>query len=146
MKKITPNLSMFLLVQWVMVILIQEQLSPDTGLEEATKYGSYKYDQNTIIGFSHTHLNGMGEPEYRDVLLIPTVGVFQLIPGDKNDSSLGYRSRFDHKNERASPGYYSVILDDYDVKVELTSTLKIGYHKIKVKYMQCGGGKDLKVN
>lgn len=105
------------------------QLSPDTGLEGPAKFGSYKYNHNTIIGFSHTHLNGVGEPEYRDVLMMPTVGEVQLIPGYANDSSTGYRSKFDHKNENATPGYYSVLLDDYDVKVELTSTLRAGFHK-----------------
>ncbi len=105
------------------------QLSPDTGLEGPARYGSYKYNHNSIIGFSHTHLNGIGEPEYRDILMMPTVGEAQLIPGDKDDPSTGYRSLFNHKNEIASPGYYSVLLDDYNVKVELTSTLRAGFHK-----------------
>ncbi len=105
------------------------QLSPDTGLKGAAKYGSYKYDHTSIIGFSHTHLNGVGEPEYRDILMMPTVGNVQLTPGDKNNTSTGYRSHFDHKNESASPGYYSVLLDDYNVKVELTSTLRAGFHR-----------------
>ena len=105
------------------------QLSPDTGLKGPAKYGSYKYNQSTIIGFSHTHLNGVGEPEYRDVLMMPTVGEVRLTPGDENDPKTGYRSKFDHKNEIASPGYYSVLLDDYNVEVELTSTLRAGFHK-----------------
>jgi len=61
--------------------------------------------------------------------MMPTVGNVQLSPGDKNNTSTGYRSRFNHKNESASPGYYSVLLDDYNVKVELTSTLRAGFHK-----------------
>ena len=105
------------------------QLSPDTGLEGPAKFGSYKYNHNTIIGFSHTHLNGVGEPEYRDILMMPTVGDIRFVPGDENDTKLGYRSEFDHKNEIASPGYYSVLLDDYNVKVELTSTLRVGFHR-----------------
>lgn len=105
------------------------QLSPDTGLEGGAKYGSYKYDQSTIIGFSHTHLNGVGEPEYRDVLMMPTIGEVQLNPGDESDTFTGYRSKFSHKNETGSPGYYSVLLDDYGVKVELTSTLRAGFHR-----------------
>ena len=105
------------------------QLSPDTGLEGPAKFGSYKYNHNSIIGFSHTHLNGVGEPEYRDILMMPTVGDIKLIPGDKEDTSTGYRSSFDHKNETARPGYYSVLLDDYDIKVELTSTLRVGFHR-----------------
>ena len=47
------------------------QLSPDTQLNAC---GGYGYADSTIIGFSHTHLNGVGEPEYRDVLFMPTTG------------------------------------------------------------------------
>ena len=41
----------------------------------------------------------------------------------------GYRSRFSKKDEFASPGYYSVLLKDYDVKVELTATQRAGFHR-----------------
>ena len=39
------------------------QLSPDTRLEGQAACGGYYYPDSTIIGFSHTHLNGVGEPE-----------------------------------------------------------------------------------
>ncbi|MCD6598397.1 MAG: GH92 family glycosyl hydrolase, partial [Bacteroidales bacterium] len=83
----------------------------------------------TIMGFSHTHLSGTGAPEYCDILFMPTVGKVQIMAGDENDSKTGYRSSFSHNNESASPGYYSVLLDDYNVKVELTSTARSGFHQ-----------------
>ena len=104
-------------------------LSPDTDLEGSAKYGGYNYTDQSIIGFSHTHLNGVGEPEYRDVLFMPTVGRIQLKPGDKHNTNSGYRSSFDHSNELATPGYYAVFLTDYNVNVELSSTLRSGFHK-----------------
>lgn len=33
------------------------------------------------------------------------------------------------KNEKASPGYYSTLLDDYNIKVELTASNRAGFHK-----------------
>ncbi len=102
------------------------QLSPDTQLNAC---GGYGYADSTIIGFSHTHLNGVGEPEYRDVLFMPTTGKVHLNAGTAGVKGSGYRSAFDHQNEKASPGYYSVLLKDYNIQVELTTTLRAGFHK-----------------
>jgi len=41
----------------------------------------------------------------------------------------GYGSKFDHSRESASPGYYSVILDDYNIKAELTVSPRTGMHR-----------------
>ncbi|MBK7478428.1 MAG: glycoside hydrolase family 92 protein [Bacteroidales bacterium] len=41
----------------------------------------------------------------------------------------GYRSRFSHDEEIATPGYYAVTLKDYNIKAELTVTNRTGYHK-----------------
>ncbi len=105
------------------------QLSPDTRLFGQESCGGYYYPDSSIIGFSHTHLNGVGEPEFRDILFMPTVGKVQLYPGDVIKPNSGYRSTFDHESEKASPGYYSVLLRDYDIEVELTSTLRAGFHR-----------------
>lgn len=102
------------------------QLSPDTRLNSC---GGYAYSDNTIIGFSHTHLSGVGEPEYRDVLFMPTVGKIRWEPGDAKNPKSGYQSRFSHKQESASPGYYKVWLQNYDIKAELTTTLRCGFHR-----------------
>ncbi len=105
------------------------QLSPDTRWENWDGSSGYHYSDKTIMGFSHTHLSGTGAPEYCDILLMPTTGRLQILPGDENNSKTGYRSSFTHENESASPGYYSVLLDDYGVLAELTATIRSGFHK-----------------
>jgi putative alpha-1,2-mannosidase len=81
------------------------------------------------MGFSQTHLSGTGAPEYCDVLLMPTTGEVQILPGDENNPKGGYRSAFSHANEYATPGYYSVLLDDDNIKAELTATTRTGFHR-----------------
>ena len=81
------------------------------------------------MGFSHTHLSGTGVGALGDILFMPTTGKIKTEPGSRENPSEGYRSCFQHKNETAHPGYYSVLLDDYKIKVELTATERTGYHK-----------------
>jgi predicted alpha-1,2-mannosidase len=105
------------------------QLSPDTRLTGWDGCSGYHYSDQIIYGFSHTHLSGTGISDYGDVLLMPTVGEVQLkaLPGDA--SAGGYASHFSHRNESASPGYYSVRLDDSGVRAELTATSRAGLHR-----------------
>ena len=42
---------------------------------------------------------------------------------------MAYASAFSHENETAEPGYYSVFLDRYGVKAELTSTKRAAIHR-----------------
>lgn len=105
------------------------QLSPD---EETTGWdwcSGYNYSSKTIMGFSHTHLSGTGAMDYGDILFMPTVGKVRVVPGTDENPEAGYRSGFSHSTEKASPGYYSVLLDRYGVKVELTATDRCGLHK-----------------
>ena len=116
------------------------QLSPDTDTiphnvngvyqKDAYRYcAGYQYDDTSIVGFSHTHMNGTGHSDLGDILLMPTVGNIQLNPGVKEDTRTGYRSAYEHEDEIARPGYYSVLLKDYSVKAELTATERVGIHK-----------------
>ena len=105
------------------------QLSPDTGVEGWDWCSGYHASDNSIMGFSHTHLSGTGVGDYGDILLMPIVGENKFLPGSKNNPDEGYRSRFSHKNEVATPGYYSVKLDDYNIDVELTVAQRSGIHK-----------------
>lgn len=109
------------------------QLSPDTDIRpfrESYAWASgYRYSDKTILGFSHTHFSGTGHSDMGDVLLMPTVGPVQLEPGTPDDPDSGYRSRFSHSSESASPGYYSVLLQDSGVKAELTATNRVGFHR-----------------
>lgn len=103
------------------------QLSPDTYNDGCCS--GYHYTHSTILGFSHTHLSGTGCADFGDILLMPTVGRVQTLAGSEAHPESGYRSRFSHDREVATPGYYSVMLDDYNVKVELTATSRVGFHQ-----------------
>jgi predicted alpha-1,2-mannosidase len=116
------------------------QLSPDTDtVPYSTGQGynkevyawcaGYQYNDNTICGFSHTHFSGTGHSDLGDFLLMPTTGPLKLNPGTRDHPDSGYRSRFSHDRESASPGYYSVVLDDYGIQVELTATERVGFHR-----------------
>lgn len=103
------------------------QLSPDTRDNGWDGTSGYHYSDSSIRGFSHNHLTGTGCGDLGNILLMPTVGELKLVPGGKPGD--GYQSRFSHKDEVARPGYYSVVLSDYQVKVELTATARAGFHR-----------------
>jgi len=105
------------------------QLSPDTGTEGWDWCSGYHYSDSSIMGFSHTHLSGTGCADYGDILVMPTTGELKTLPGTKDGPEEGYRSRFSHSSEEVSPGYYSVVLEDYDIKAELTATKRTGIHR-----------------
>jgi len=105
-------------------------LSPDTGTEGWTHCAGYVYSESSIMGFSHTHWSGVGMVNGGEILLMPATGdKLQVIPGSSENPDEGYRSRFNHADETASPGYYSVFLKDYGIKAELTSTKRAGFHR-----------------
>ena len=105
-------------------------LSPDVYTRGWTYASGYQYADNSIMGFSHTHYSGVGMVAKGDLLIMPTVGQkLQVTPGSRENPDEGYRSRFEHADETASPGYYSVYLKDYDIQAELSTTLRAGMHK-----------------
>lgn len=91
------------------------QLSPDTYNDGCCS--GYHYRDSAIIGFSHTHLSGTGVADFGDILVMPFIG--------RGES----RSAFQHKTEQASPGFYSVFLEDHKIKAELTATNRVGLHR-----------------
>ncbi len=105
------------------------QLSPDTDTTGWHYCSGYRYEDNSIMGFSHTHLSGTGCADLGDILLMPLTGKLQTEPGDKNNTGTGYRSKFKKENETALVGYYSVYLDDCNVKAEMTATQRVGFHR-----------------
>jgi len=138
------------------------QLSPDTAGPPEVKwhdwydlYGwdhcsGYHYSDNTILGFSHTHLSGTGATDLGDVLLMPMVqgrnwGWNAGVPGKEHQAQIAalgpdsgwasrddknaYSSRFSHAAETARPGFYQVTLETSGVKAELTATTRCGMHR-----------------
>ena len=116
------------------------QLSPETdtiphninGKYQGKVYeycAGYQYGDNTIVGFSHTHLSGTGHSDLGDILVMPQTGRLQLNPGTKDNPDGGYRQRFSHATEKATPGYYEVTLADNQVRARLTATPHVGVHE-----------------
>lgn len=116
------------------------QLSPETDtiqysvgqgyIKDVYRYcAGYQYNDKTIVGFSHTHFSGTGHSDLGDFLIMATTGPVQLNPGTALHPESGYRSRFSHENEAATPGYYAVKLSDYNIQAELTTTQRVGFHR-----------------
>lgn len=101
---------------------------PVTGFDGGyhVRGSGYRFEDTSIMGF--TQLNG----EYSDqnkLLFMPTTGPLKTAPGSRDDPSSGYRSIKDAATEKASPGYYSVSLSTYGIKVELTATANCGFQR-----------------
>jgi predicted alpha-1,2-mannosidase len=116
------------------------QLSPETDTipyEKNGKYNGevykycagYRYEDKTIVGFSHTHFSGTGHSDLGDFLIMPSQGKLQLNPGTATNPENGYRSAFSHANETAEAGYYKVKLDDDAILAEMTATERVGMHQ-----------------
>ncbi|MGI9279853.1 MAG: GH92 family glycosyl hydrolase [Endozoicomonas sp.] len=93
------------------------QLSPDNQLTGWHSSSGYHNDNDTIYGFSHTHLSGTGIGDLGDILFLP-------FTGDKSESS-----KFRKSQEGAKPGFYQVELDDTGIVAELTATQRVGLHR-----------------
>jgi len=101
-------------------------VSPDIDTTGWNWKSGYHYIGKSIMGFSQLHSNGGGG----DILLMPTIGSkIHTRPGSRKDPDEGYRSRFSHKEEKASPGYYEVMLKDYNVRAEVTTTRRVAFYK-----------------
>lgn len=94
-------------------------LSPDTELDGAWGSG-YRYNTDTIKGFSHIHAWQMA-----GLSVMPV----HFIAGEEQAILQDYYSPFSHEKEAASPGRHQVHLDRYDIEVELTSTTRVGFHQ-----------------
>ena len=117
------------------------QLSPQTNFErmfnEDGSYNSdtykycagYQHQDSTIIGFAHTNFSGTGHSDLGDFLVMPTTGELVLDPILTTEQGKGFYSDFSHDREEASPGYYQVNLDSYNIQAELTASDRVGYHK-----------------
>lgn len=102
------------------------QLSPDTRTGGDNGPG-YSWNHTTIEGFSFTHMSGIGwYGDLGNFLVMPTTGKMHTNKGPDENPEQGYRSRFSHDHEKASAGYYSVLLSDYNIRAELAAAPKAG--------------------
>ncbi len=97
------------------------QLSPDNGTEGWDWCSGYHYSSDSIAGFSHTHLSGTGIGDWCDISVLPLTDT-SLIRQEK------IKIPFKHTNEKASPGFYSVLLGN-GVQCSFTATERSGYHQ-----------------
>ena len=93
-------------------------LSPDMNLNGTWNTG-YRYNEDTIKCFSHIHCW-----ELSGIPVLPTTGAFKGHLG-----TAAYGSTYSHKDEIAKPGYHKVVLKDYGIAAELTSTTRVGFHR-----------------
>jgi predicted alpha-1,2-mannosidase len=112
------------------------QLSPDTRTNGWDACSGYHYNDENLIGFSHTHLSGTGIGDLGDFLFLPYAGELKMVVQYMHDDGRPvredrprYGSAFSHDDEVAYPGYYKVYLKDYDVQAELTATARAGFHR-----------------
>lgn len=125
----------------------QIQPSPDTRLDGWDGCSAYHYSDDTIYGFSHTHLSGTGCSDYGDVLLMPVDELqmrdMEFGPSMRNE----YKFAFRHEDEEAHPGYYSVKpkADKSTIaQVELTADRRVAYHRYKFEQGKNGIVLDLR--
>lgn len=86
------------------------------------------------VGYDFRHTSIEGFPNFHEfqvggVVFMPTNGELKTVPGAINSIGAGYRSSFDKKDEILHPGYYSVVLKDYGIKAEMTSTSRVSFHR-----------------
>jgi len=105
------------------------QLSPDNGRNGWDWISGYFYPDSVIAGFSHLHLSGTGAGDLYDISFLPVSGELKEAKLDNINNQPTVYSKFSHDKEIASPGYYNVFLDDYNVDVELTVTERTGLQR-----------------
>ncbi len=85
--------------------------------------GGYEWRSNGVRGFSLTHVNGTGcTGASGDVPLMPVTLPVELSPSSA-DAGVRYTSLLDHVKESASPGAYTLTLDN-GVAVSLAATAR----------------------
>lgn len=103
---------------------IDNQSDPYKYVEDSARMPLYPdLIKEEIFGFRGSHYpNGSHMRDY---------GSFDFMPitGDLKFTSAERASIISHDREEASPGYYSVYLEDYKTDVEITATERCGYFR-----------------
>jgi predicted alpha-1,2-mannosidase len=93
------------------------QPGPDNSVEGWNHTSGYQYKDTLLLGFSQMRFSGTGIGEMGNILLLPF---------NKNKSKL--KNSYYKNSETATVGYYSILKKD-DVKVELTCSDRVAFHK-----------------
>ena len=117
------------------------QLSPINGISGWDWCSGYHYSDSLVIGFGHLSLSGTGIGDLNDVVLMPATKEYDLSTltigkkdqyfkdADKFRDLVPYKSKYSHKNEKASVGYYQVYLETPKINAEFTADTYVGMHK-----------------
>ena len=105
------------------------QLGPTSIPQEWDWCSGYHESDNSVIGFSHTHLSGTGIGDLFDITLMPVTGNVTYARGTVDNPTSGLWSEADRSHEVAEAGYYAVPLTRYAIQAELTATARVGMHR-----------------
>lgn len=106
------------------------QLGPTSIPQSWDWCSGYHDSDSTIIGFSHTHLEGTGIGDLFDITVMPVVGTdLTYARGEEGKPETGLWSYGDRSKEVSVPGYYSVPLTRYGINAEMTATNRVGLHR-----------------
>ncbi len=105
------------------------QPGPDNGTRGWDWCSGYHITDSIISGFGQLHLSGTGIGDLADLLLMPSTKQMDVSQFGKQRDSLPYTSSFSHSTEIAHPGYYKVVLDNNNIKVELTANEYVAFHR-----------------
>jgi predicted alpha-1,2-mannosidase len=93
------------------------KVGPDMETFDGRRSGFGYSSSGVILGFSHLHLSG-AQGKYGNILVAPVTG-----PLDLNDIKTPRTDEVNHV------GYYAATLSRYNVKAELTSSRRVGFHR-----------------
>ena len=107
------------------------QLGPNNPTQGWDWCSGYHYSDSILIGFAHTHLSGTGIGDLGDILFMPVSGDF--VPSKNEKDIYSWQAKYAHQNETVKPGYYAIDIEKYNVKAELTTSERVGFHKYNFK-------------
>lgn len=107
------------------------QLGPNNPTQGWDWCSGYHYSDSILIGFAHTHLSGTGIGDLGDILFMPVSGDF--VPSKNDKEQYSWQAKYTHQNETVKPGYYSIDIEKYNIKAELTTSERVGFHKYNFK-------------
>ena len=105
------------------------QVGPTSIPQDWDWCSGYHSSDESVIGFSHTHLSGTGIGDLFDITLMPVIGEVTYARGTHESYDTGMWSYADRTKEVARPGYYSVPLKRYGITAEMTATTRVGFHR-----------------
>mgnify|MGYP000471765222 FL=1 len=103
------------------------QLGPNNPTQGWDWCSGYHYSDSLLMGFAHTHLSGTGIGDLGDILFMPLSGDFT--PEFEEKNPYDWQAKYTHDDEVAEAGYYSIDIKRYNVKAELTTTDRVGFHR-----------------